>query len=49
MVAASMLTIAESGFAVSVTVRSLSGREGMTSTGGHSAGAFWKSELQPNY
>lgn len=45
MVAASMLTTAENGFAVSVTEHSLSGRDGITSTGGHSAGALWKSEL----
>lgn len=44
-VAASMLTTAESYFSVHVTEQSLPGRDGITSTGGHTDGAFWKSEL----
>lgn len=34
---------------VRVTEQSLLGRDGITSTGGHFDGAFWKSELSPDY
>ena len=47
--AASILTTAENHLSVIVTGRLLSGRDGITPTRGHSDGAFWKSELQPNY
>ena len=47
--AASILTTAENHLSVIVTGHLLSGRDGITPTGGHSDGAFWKSELQPNY
>lgn len=34
---------------VSITEQSLLGRDGVTYTGGHFDGAFWKSELLPDY
>lgn len=45
IVAASMLTTAESYFYVSVTEQSLPGRDGITPTEGYSDGTLWKSEL----
>jgi hypothetical protein len=47
--AASIVTATESYFSVSVTEQSHLGRDGVTSLGGHPVGAFWKSEVLPDY
>lgn len=43
------MTSAESELTLSVTEQSPLGRDGITSGGGHFDGAFWKSELWPDY